>query len=198
MLYFVHESSYIDKDVQIGENTKIWHFCHIQSGVSIGIKCSLGQNVNISNNVRIGNNVKIQNNVSVYEGVELEDYVFCGPSMVFTNDLTPRSRYPKGRGGYRRTLIKHDATLGANCTIVCGHTIGEFATVAAGAVITEDVKPYALMAGVPAKQIGWVCECGQVLDRDLICSDCKKKYVLKNDNLMLDRDGELINKDNDS
>lgn len=184
MLYFVHESSYIDKDVHIGEDTKIWHFCHIQAGASIGKSCSLGQNVNISNNVKIGNGVKIQNNVSVYEGVELDNYVFCGPSMVFTNDPTPRARYPKGQKKYQRTLIKHDATLGANCTIVCGHTIGEFATVAAGAVITADVKPHALMAGVPARQIGWVCECGQVLDGNLVCSDCKKEYVLKNNRLI--------------
>lgn len=189
MLYFVHESSYIDKDVQIGEDTKIWHFCHIQSGASIGKSCSLGQNVNVSNNVKIGNGVKIQNNVSVYEGVELEDYVFCGPSMVFTNDLTPRSRHPKGRDGYRKTLIKHDATLGANCTIVCGHIIGEFATVAAGAVVTGDVKPHALIAGVPAKQIGWVCECGQVLDNNLICIDCKRKYRMLNN---LDKQEESI------
>lgn len=180
MLYFVHESSYVDENVYIGEDTKIWHFCHIQSGASIGKKCSLGQNVNVSNNVKIGNGVRIQNNVSVYEGVELEDYVFCGPSMVFTNDLTPRAKYPKGQDGYKRTLIKHDATLGANCTIICGHTIGEFATVAAGAVITDDVKPYALMAGVPAKQIGWMCECGQVLDDNLICVDCNRKYQMEN------------------
>ena len=180
MLYFVHESSYVDENVQIGENTKIWHFCHVQSGAFIGRNCSLGQNVNISNNVKIGNGVKIQNNVSVYEGVELEDYVFCGPSMVFTNDLTPRARYPKGKNKYRRTLIKHDATLGANCTIVCGYTIGEFATVAAGAVITGDVKPHALMAGIPAKQIGWVCECGQVLNNNLTCIDCKRKYKIDN------------------
>lgn len=183
MSYFVHESSYIDKNVYIGEDTKIWHFCHIQSGASIGRKCTLGQNVNISNNVKIGNGVKIQNNVSVYEGVELEDYVFCGPSMVFTNDLTPRAKYPKGQSGYRRTLVKHDATLGANCTIVCGHIIGEFAMIAAGAVITDDVKAHALMGGVPAKQIGWVCECGQVLNEHLGCINCKKKYKLEDGSL---------------
>ena len=180
MSYFVHESSYIDNNVSIGKDTKIWHFCHIQSGASIGRNCSLGQNVNISGHVKIGNGVRIQNNVSVYEGVELEDHVFCGPSMVFTNDLTPRARYPKGRDTYRRTIVRHDATLGANCTIVCGHTIGEFAMVAAGAVITGDVKPHALMVGVPAKQIGWVCECGQVLNTNLICKDCKKRYKIDN------------------
>ena len=175
MSYYVHETSVIDKDVVVGDGTKIWHFCHIQAGAIIGQKCSLGQNVNISNNVKIGDGVKIQNNVSVYEGVELEDYVFCGPSMVFTNDLTPRSRYPKGNSNYKHTLIKHDATLGANCTIICGNTIGEYATIAAGAVVTGNVNPHALMAGVPARRIGWVCECGQVLN-DYCCPDCGKRY----------------------
>lgn len=174
--YFVHDSSYVDDNVKIGEGTKIWHFSHIQNGARIGKNCSFGQNVNVSNNVKIGNNVKVQNNVSIYEGVELEDYVFCGPSMVFTNDLTPRTRYPKGRAGYKKTLIKHDATLGANCTVVCGTVVGEYATVAAGAVVTKDVIPYALMAGVPARQIGWVCECGAVLEQNLICSSCGQKY----------------------
>ena len=174
--YYMHESSFIDDDVEIGKGTKIWFFCHIQKGARIGEKCSLGQNVNISNNVKIGNGVKIQNNVAVYEGVELEDNVFCGPSMVFTNDLTPRAKYPKGSAGYKKTLVKHDATLGANSTIVCGHTIGEYATIAAGAVVTSNVVPHALMAGVPARRIGWVCECGQVLDTDLVCPDCGKEY----------------------
>lgn len=151
--YFVHESSYIDEDVEIGEGTKIWHFCHIQSGACIGKNCSLGQNVNISNRVKIGNNVKIQNNVSVYEGVELEDGVFCGPSCVFTNDLTPRAEFPKGSAGYKKTLVKHGASIGANATIVCGHTIGEYAMVAAGAVVTKDVPPYTLVAGVPAREV---------------------------------------------
>lgn len=151
--YFVHESSYIDEDVEIGEGTKIWHFCHIQSGACIGKNCSLGQNVNISNRVKIGNNVKIQNNVSVYEGVELEDGVFCGPSCVFTNDLTPRAEFPKGSAGYKKTLVKHGASIGANATIVCGHTIGEYAMVAAGAVVTKDVPPYTLVAGMPAREV---------------------------------------------
>ncbi len=180
---FVHESSYVDNSVTIGEGTKIWFFCHIQKGARIGDNCSLGQNVNISNNVIIGNGVKIQNNVTVYEGVELEDNVFCGPSMVFTNDLTPRARFPKGSAGYKKTLVKHDATLGANSTIVCGHTIGEYATVAAGAVVTKNVVPHALMAGVPARRIGWVCECGQVLNEALICPDCGKKYKLSEDTI---------------
>lgn len=160
---FIHESSYIDEDVNIGEGTKIWHFCHIQSGARIGKNCSLGQNVNISNNVKIGDGVKVQNNVSIYEGVELEDYVFCGPSCVFTNDLTPRAKYPKGRSGYKKTLVKEGASIGANATIVCGHTIGKCALIAAGAVVVSDVPDYALMAGVPAKQIGRVDEKGTTI-----------------------------------
>lgn len=164
MEYFVHESSYIDEDVKIGKGTKIWHFCHIQRGARIGENCSFGQNVNVSNHVKIGNGVKVQNNVSIYEGVELEDYVFCGPSMVFTNDLTPRAKYPKRTAGYKKTLIREGASIGANATIVCGHTIGKWAMIAAGAVVTKDVPNYALMAGVPARQIGWVDEYGNRVD----------------------------------
>lgn len=174
--FFVHETSIVDENAEIGDGTKIWHFCHIQSDVQIGENCSFGQNVNVANHVKIGSGVKVQNNVSVYEGVELEDFVFCGPSMVFTNDLTPRARYPKGHQGYKRTLIQHDATLGANCTIVCGNVVGAYATIAAGAVVTKDVKPHALMVGVPARQIGWVCQCGQVLDDWLVCPDCGRAY----------------------
>ena len=183
MKTFIHESSIVDENVTIGDGTKIWHFSHVQSGAVIGEYCSLGQNVNISNNVCIGNHVKIQNNVSVYEGVTIEDYVFCGPSCVFTNDLTPRSRYPKNHK-YLKTMVCHDATLGANCTIVCGHEIGHHATIAAGAVVCTNVPPHALMAGVPAKQIGWVCECGYVLhdsshcgeNEEELCVSCGKKY----------------------
>ena len=179
MSYFVHESSYIDENVKIGYGTKIWHFCHVQKGAIIGENCSFGQNVNVSNNVKIGNSVKIQNNVSVYEGVELEDYVFCGPSMVFTNDLIPRSKYPKGSTAFKKTLVKQGASIGANATIVCGNIIGRHALVAAGAVVTKDVLDYALMAGVPAKRIGWVCECGEILDDELFCSKCNKGYKEK-------------------
>lgn len=181
---YVNESSYVDDGVFIGNGTKIWHFCHIHTGANIGSKCSLGQNVNVGNNVKIGNGVKIQNNVSVYEGVELEDYVFCGPSMVFTNDLTPRAKYPKGKEAYKKTLVKYGASIGANATIVCGNTIGEWAMIASGAVVTKDVPDYALMAGVPAKQIGWVCECGEVLKDILKCDSCNRKYKLVNDNLL--------------
>ena len=177
--YYVHPSSYVDDGVQISEGTKVWHFCHIQRGAKIGRNCSLGQNVNIGNNVRIGNGVRIQNNVSVYEGVELEDNVFCGPSCVFTNVVTPRAHFPV-HGVYAKTLVKEGASLGANCTIVCGHTVGRSALIAAGAVVTKDVKDYALMAGVPAQQIGWVCECGRRLDASLTC-ECGRTYELKND-----------------
>jgi UDP-2-acetamido-3-amino-2,3-dideoxy-glucuronate N-acetyltransferase len=178
MDYFVHKSSYVDEGVQVGDNTKIWHFCHIQRDARIGNDCSLGQNVNVGANVTIGNGVKIQNNVSIYEGVEIEDFVFCGPSMVFTNVLAPRSAFPTGPAGYRRTLIKHGASIGANATVVCGHTIGKWAMIAAGAVVTKDVPDYALMAGVPARQIGWVCECGERLTDTLSCPKCESCYKL--------------------
>lgn len=181
--YFVHESSYIDEDVEIGEGTKIWFFCHVQKGARIGKKCSLGQNVNISNNVKIGNGVKIQNNVAIYEGVEIEDDVFCGPSCVFTNDLTPRAKYPKGSANYKKTLIKRGASIGANATVVCGHTVGEWALIGAGAVVTTDVPKHALMLGVPAKRKGWVCECGALLNEKFACKVCGRKYKTEIDGL---------------
>ncbi len=177
---FVHPTSVVDENVELGKGTKIWYYCHIQSGARIGENCSLGQNVNVSNNVRIGNGCKVQNNVSLYEGVELEDYVFCGPSCVFTNDLTPRAKYPKGRAGYLKTLVKRGASIGANATVVCGHTVGEWALIGAGAVVTSDVPAHALMLGVPARVRGWVCECGDLLDGSLVCPKCGRKYR-KND-----------------
>lgn len=183
MTFYVHESSYIDDDVIIGEGTKVWHFTHIHKGANIGQRCSLGQNVNIGNNVKIGNGVKIQNNVSVYEGVELEDYVFCGPSMVFTNDLTPRSKYPKGVEGYKHTLVKFGATIGANATVVCGNSIGKWSMIASGAVVTKNINDYALVAGIPARQIGWVCECGMRLTEELTCNECGRKYKLTENKL---------------
>lgn len=185
--YFAHESSYIDENVEIGDGTKIWHFCHIQSGARIGKHCSIGQNVNIANHVVIGDKVKIQNNVSVYEGVELEDGVFCGPSCVFTNDLTPRARFPKGRENYKKTIVREGASIGANATILCGHVIGKYAMVAAGAVVTKDVPDYALVAGVPGKQVGVVCECGQILDHNLYCSDCYRKYFEINNTIQKEK-----------
>ena len=155
--YFIHESSYLDEKIEIGDGTKIWHFSHIQSGTTIGQNCSIGQNVNISNNVKIGNNVKIQNNVSVYEGVELADYVFCGPSIVFTNIKVPRSEFPqKGSAFYEKTIVKKSASIGANATILCGITIGEYALIGSGAVVTEDVPDYALVIGNPGRVVGLV------------------------------------------
>lgn len=184
--YFVHPSSFVDEGAQVGGGTKIWHFSHVQKGAVIGADCSLGQNVNIACNVRVGNGVRIQNNVSVYEGVELEDNVFCGPSCVFTNVTTPRAHFPV-HGVYAGTLIKEGASLGANSTVVCGHTVGKSALIAAGAVVTKDVKDYALMAGVPARQLGWVCECGSRLDDSLVCH-CGRKY--SEDNGILSPGGE--------
>ena len=178
---FVHESSYVDAGASIGAGTKIWHFCHVQAGAVIGMGCSLGQNVNVGPGVHIGNGVRIQNNVSIYEGVELEDNVFCGPSCVFTNVLTPRAHCP-AHGAFSRTRVREGASLGANCTVVCGHTIGRSALIAAGAVVTRDVPDYALMAGVPARRIGWVCECGRRLDESLACS-CGRRYRLEGETL---------------
>jgi UDP-2-acetamido-3-amino-2,3-dideoxy-glucuronate N-acetyltransferase len=185
MSYFKHESAYIDDDVVIGDGTKIWHFSHVQRGARIGSNCVLGQNVNIGPNVVIGNKVKIQNNVSVYEGVIMEDYVFCGPSAVFTNIIFPRSKYPQAEAKYYlKTLVKEGASLGANSTILCGKTIGKFAFVGAGAVITKDVPDFALVAGNPAKLIGWVSESGQKIVFDdegfAYCAKSKKKYMLNN------------------
>ncbi len=159
----VHESAYVDDGAEIGAGTRIWHFSHVMPGAVIGAHCSLGQNVVVMNGVRIGNNAKIQNNVSIYEGVELEDDVFCGPSMVFTNVYNPRSAVSR-KDEYRRTIVRRGASIGANATIVCGHSIGAYAFIGAGAVINRDVPDYALMAGVPARQIGWMSAAGFRLD----------------------------------
>lgn len=182
--FFVHESACLDEPLNIGEGTQIWHYSHVMSGAEIGQNCRLGQNVFIAKNVKIGNNVKIQNNVSVYEGVILEDDVFCGPSMVFTNVKIPRSAFPRNTSkDYLATRVKKGATIGANATVVCGTTIGEHAFIAAGAVVTKDVPPYALMAGIPAKIVGWVCECGKTLHfegKKASCLECNRRYLKVN------------------
>lgn len=180
---FIHESAYVDDGARIGTGTRIWHFCHVLSGASIGSGCSLGQNVVVMSGVRIGNNVKIQNNVSVYEGVELEDDVFCGPSMVFTNVVNPRSHISR-RSEYKKTLVKRGATIGANATVVCGNTLGEYSFVGAGSVVVTDVPPYALMIGVPAKRKGWMCQCGvRLSDSGGQCPACGTEYELVGDTL---------------
>src|SRR6266536_453483 len=161
--YFVHESSYVDAGARIGKHTKVWHFCHVMPGAVIGERCSLGQNVVVMPGTRIGNNVKIQNNVSIYEGVTLEDDVFCGPSCVFTNVLNPRSPVSR-KHEYQPTLVRRGATIGANATVVCGTTLGEYCFIGAGAVVTADVPAFGLMIGVPARRVGWMCQCGLRLD----------------------------------
>jgi UDP-2-acetamido-3-amino-2,3-dideoxy-glucuronate N-acetyltransferase len=174
---FVHESAYVDDGATIGAGTKVWHFCHVLGGAVIGERCSLGQNVVVMNGTRIGDNVKIQNNVSVYEGVVLEDDVFCGPSMVFTNVINPRSHVSR-KSEYKRTLVKRGASIGANATIVCGSTLGEYAFIGAGAVVAKDVPAYALMVGVPARRIGWMCQCGERLPDSGTgaCASCGATY----------------------
>jgi len=175
--FFIHESSYIDPNVSIGENTKIWHFSHIMSGANIGANCNIGQNVMIGTDVVIGNNCKIQNNVSIYQGVTLEADVFCGPSIVFTNVLTPRCGISR-KNEFLQTKVRKGVTIGANATIVCGNEIGQYAFIGAGSVITKSVAKQALVVGNPGKQIGWMCVCGERLPELFECSRCHKKYTL--------------------
>lgn len=188
MSTFVHESAYVDAGAVIGEGTRIWHFCHVMPGAVIGERCSLGQNVVVMPGTRIGNNVKIQNNVSIYEGVTLEDDVFCGPSMVFTNVINPRSHISR-KHEYQTTTVRRGTTIGANATIVCGVELGAYSFIGAGAVVAKDVKAYALMVGVPARQAGWVCQCGERLPTagdetaesplGLSCQTCGSLYRLE-------------------
>ena len=176
--YFVHESSYVDKGAEVGKDTKIWHFSHVMAGARVGEGCSIGQNVNIASGAIVGDRVKIQNNVSVYDGVKLEDYVFCGPAMVFTNVYNPRSEISR-KDEYRKTLVKKGATIGANATVVCGITIGSYAFIGAGSVVTKDVPDFALVYGNPAAPRGWMCRCGvKLLFRGgkAICSVCGEEY----------------------
>lgn len=188
MVYYQHESAIVDEGAQIGEGSRIWHFAHVCAGARIGKHVSLGQNVFVGNKVIVGDQCKIQNNVSVYDNVVLEDGVFCGPSMVFTNVYNPRSLIER-KNEYRDTLVKKGATLGANCTIVCGVTIGEYAFVGAGAVVNKDVPAYALMLGVPARQVGWMSEYGERLDlplcgdQEFVCPHTGERYVLKDKTL---------------
>lgn len=176
MDYFLHESSYVDEGAEIGNGTKIWHFSHVQNAAKIGTDCVLGQNVNVANGVEVGNRCKIQNNVSLYEGVILGDEVFCGPSCVFTNDHQPRAHSQMG-WKVSETHVAHGASIGANATIVCGNDLGEYCMIGSGAVVTHDVPSHALMVGVPARRIGWVCECGAKLDERLECPVCGLAYV---------------------
>jgi len=197
MSYSAHETACIDDGAKIGDGSRVWHFSHVMSGAEIGENCNLGQNVFVAKGVRIGNNVKIQNNVSLYEGVVLEDHVFCGPSAVFTNVKTPRSAFPRNTSDdYLPTLVRKGASIGANATVVCGATIGEWAFIAAGAVVTKDVAAHALVAGVPARRIGWACRCGVTLPGNaegasIRCAACGREYSLADEALSyLGNDGE--------
>jgi UDP-2-acetamido-3-amino-2,3-dideoxy-glucuronate N-acetyltransferase len=190
--FFAHESSYIDDGAMVGAGTKIWHFCHVMAGAVIGERCNLGQNVVVMPGTRLGDNVKVQNNVSIYEGVTLEDDVFCGPSCVFTNVVNPRSHVSR-KAEYQKTLVQRGASIGANATILCGITLGEYSFIGAGAVVRSDVPAFALMVGVPARRVGWMCRCGvrlQLRDGRAICSACGTAYQETNGLLrLIDRPG---------
>jgi UDP-2-acetamido-3-amino-2,3-dideoxy-glucuronate N-acetyltransferase len=180
--YWAHVSAVVDEPATIGDDTKIWHFCHVMAGARIGARCSLGQNVFVAAAAVIGDGCKIQNNVSIYDGVTLADDVFVGPSAVFTNVVNPRAFIVR-KAEYQRTEVERGASIGANATIVCGCRIGAFAFVAAGAVVTHDVAPYALVAGVPARRIGWACRCGVTLPEGLVCSECGERYAIEGERL---------------
>ena len=186
---FIHDSSYIDEEVTIGEGTKIWHFSHILSNSKIGNNCSLGQNVVVGPNVNIGNNVKIQNNVSVYDGVTIEDDVFCGPSCVFTNVINPRSSVSR-KEEFRKSNIGKGDSIGANATIICGNDLGAYCFIAAGATVTKTVPNFAIMAGTPARRIGWMSKAGSRLESDLVCPIDKSKYFLESENKLVEIDNE--------
>jgi UDP-2-acetamido-3-amino-2,3-dideoxy-glucuronate N-acetyltransferase len=179
---FIHSTATVDDGAQIGHGSKIWHYCHVMKGARIGERCILGQNVFVGARAVVGNGVKIQNNVSIYDDVLLEDEVFCGPSMVFTNVIVPRA-FIERKSEYRQTRVGRGVTLGANCTVLCGHTIGTYALIGAGAVVTRDVPPHALMLGVPARQAGWVCRCGITLDADYACPSCGQRYRVESGKL---------------
>jgi len=184
--YFIHESAYVDENVSIGEGTKIWHFTHVLPGCQTGRNCVLGQNVMMGPDVTIGNGCKVQNNVSLYKGVELEDDVFCGPSMVFTNVINPRA-FVERKNEFKKTTVKKGATIGANATIICGNSVGMYAMIAAGAVVTKEVPDYALMTGVPARRTGWVCKCGEILKNkkhELFSCVCGNDYKEENNSLI--------------
>lgn len=180
--FFSHPTAVVEEEAHVGTGTEIWHFSHVRSGTTIGRNCTFGQNTYVDEQVNIGNNVKVQNNVSIYRGVTLEDYVFCGPSMVFTNVDDPRSSHPRDENDYDSTLVKEGATIGANATIICGHTIGKWSFIGAGAVVTDDVKNHALIQGNPARQHGWACECGNLIRKVEVtswtCEECGLAYEL--------------------
>lgn len=196
--WFLHESSYVDDGAQVGAGTRVWHFCHVNPGAIIGERCSIGQNVVVMPGTRLGNNVKVQNNVSIYEGVVCEDDTFLGPSMVFTNVTNPRSHVSR-KHEYRQTLVRRGASIGANATVVCGYTLGEYSFVAAGAVVTRDVAAYALVAGVPARRIGWMCACGERLPLpaeiaaplEITCEACGSAYHAAPDGLRPAQDAQV-------